>query len=110
MITLAEIKPEVFILAFGGMGFVIVLLGGIFWYSWHEERRKMSFKLQKEREQTHREIAAYIAEGSISPDDGERLIHAMGKTDDHVRAVRHEAREAAQAGSDRLSESRAAHA
>lgn len=28
------------------------------------------------REQTRREIAAYVAEGSISPEEGERLIKA----------------------------------
>lgn len=30
------------------------------------------------REQTKREIAAYIAEGSISPEDGMRLVEAQG--------------------------------
>lgn len=30
----------------------------------------------KEREKSRREIAAYIAEGSISPEDGERLMNA----------------------------------
>lgn len=29
-------------------------------------------------EQTRREIAAYIAEGSISPEDGERLMKTAG--------------------------------
>lgn len=35
---------------------------------------------RKQREQTKREITAYIAEGSISPEEGERLIRAA--TDD----------------------------
>lgn len=30
----------------------------------------------KEREKSRREIAAYIAEGSMSPEDGERLMNA----------------------------------
>ena len=30
----------------------------------------------KQRERTRREIAAYVAEGSISPDEGERLMEA----------------------------------
>jgi len=32
----------------------------------------------KERERSRREIAAYIAEGSMTPEDGERLIRAGG--------------------------------
>lgn len=32
----------------------------------------------KEREKSRREIAAYVAEGSMSPEDGERLL-AAGK-------------------------------
>ncbi|MGP1308904.1 MAG: hypothetical protein ACTS27_01750 [Phycisphaerales bacterium] len=30
----------------------------------------------RERERSRREIAAYVAEGSISPDDAERLLNA----------------------------------
>jgi TRAP-type C4-dicarboxylate transport system permease small subunit len=30
----------------------------------------------RQRERTRREIAAYVAEGSISPDEGERLMEA----------------------------------
>lgn len=30
----------------------------------------------KQKEQSRREIAAYIAEGSMSPDEGERLLTA----------------------------------
>lgn len=32
------------------------------------------------RERTRREIAAYIAEGSMTPEQGERLMKAGGKT------------------------------
>lgn len=33
------------------------------------------------RERTRREIAAYIAEGSMSPDEGERLMRAQPDED-----------------------------
>ena len=32
--------------------------------------------INKQREQTKREIAAYIAEGSMTPEQGERIINA----------------------------------
>ncbi len=32
----------------------------------------------KETERTKREISAYVAEGSISPEEGERLMQAAG--------------------------------
>ncbi len=34
------------------------------------------------RERTRREVAAYIAEGSMTPEQGERLMRAGAKTDD----------------------------
>lgn len=34
-----------------------------------------------EREQTRREIAAYVAEGTMSPADAARLIEAAGNAD-----------------------------
>ncbi|TVQ30534.1 MAG: hypothetical protein EA376_12895 [Phycisphaeraceae bacterium] len=34
---------------------------------------------EKERERTRREVAAYVAEGSISPEDAERLLKAKPK-------------------------------
>lgn len=80
MSTLASIEPEIVSIIFGGMVFVLLLIGGICWYSWHDDHRKRAFKLQKERETTHREIAAYVAEGSMTPDQGERLMRA-GKDD-----------------------------
>lgn len=36
---------------------------------------------QVSRERTRREIAAYIAEGSMNPEQGERLIRAKFKDD-----------------------------
>lgn len=35
--------------------------------------------LTRAREQTRREIAAYIAEGSMTPEQGEKLLRANGK-------------------------------
>lgn len=35
---------------------------------------------QREREQTRREIAAYVAEGTMAPDDAERILNAGGKS------------------------------
>lgn len=35
-----------------------------------------STKKNKQREETRREVAAYVAEGSMSPDDAERLLTA----------------------------------
>ncbi|MCA9303468.1 MAG: hypothetical protein KC996_05035 [Phycisphaerales bacterium] len=32
--------------------------------------------ITKQREQTRRELAAYVAEGSMTPDDAERLLKA----------------------------------
>lgn len=34
----------------------------------------------KEREQTRREVAAYVAEGSMTPEDAERLLKAGTKS------------------------------
>lgn len=85
MTTLASLEPEIMMIIFAGMAFVLILMSGIFWFAWHEERRKSTFKLLKEREQTNREIAAYVAEGSISPDDAERLIRAMGPTNESAQ-------------------------
>lgn len=33
----------------------------------------------RQREQTRREVAAYIAEGSMTPDDGAKILTAEGK-------------------------------
>jgi len=36
--------------------------------------------ITKHREQTRRELAAYVAEGSMTPDDAERLLKAEPKS------------------------------
>lgn len=46
-------------------------------------------KIAKAKEESRREIAAYIAEGSISADDGRKLLDAGGSFADAVKnAVR----------------------
>ena len=39
-----------------------------------------SISSRKQREQTRREIAAYVAEGSMTPDDAERILKADPKS------------------------------
>lgn len=52
-----------------GMGGVIAIVAIVF-----GTIRKIS--INGEREESRREIAAYVAEGSMSPEDGERLLKA----------------------------------
>ena len=40
---------------------------------------RQNVRIAREREQSRREIAAYIAEGSMTPQDGERLMNAGEK-------------------------------
>lgn len=40
-----------------------------------------SVMVKRQEEQTRREIAAYVAEGSMTPDEGARLIAAGGPQD-----------------------------
>ncbi|MCC6678778.1 MAG: hypothetical protein IT436_16725 [Phycisphaerales bacterium] len=42
-------------------------------------------KIARAKEESRREIAAYIAEGSIPPDEGRRLLEAGGSLADKVR-------------------------
>lgn len=72
MMTLAEeMVPAVMFAAMGVVGVAWVI--GAYWSEARETR---------EREQSRREIAAYVAEGSMSPADGERLIAAGVKRDE----------------------------
>ena len=41
--------------------------------------------INKQREQSRREIAAYVAEGSMTPDDGAKLIAAGGSLADQIK-------------------------
>lgn len=72
--TLASTTEAIPIIAVGGgiaIALLSIMIGGIY---------KVTRTNQEGR--TRREIAAYVAEGSISPDDGERLMRAAGQTDD----------------------------
>ena len=42
-------------------------------------------KQTKAREETRREIAAYVAEGTISPDDAAKLLAAGGSLGDQIK-------------------------
>ncbi len=59
------------IVVFGAVAVVAILAGAI----------RSVLKTQA-RERSRREIAAYIAEGSMSPDDGERLMRANPDDED----------------------------
>lgn len=61
--------PIIFVLGMGIVGVVAIVFGTI-----------SSVVTSKEQERTRREIAAYIAEGSMTPEDGERLLAAGQKT------------------------------
>ena len=56
------------IIAIGG-GLVVVIVAIVFTSIKH-------IAISNEREKTKREIAAYIAEGSMSPEDGAKLLSA----------------------------------
>ncbi len=75
-------EPMVFAIVVLGMIFLLVLMGGIFRFALQDDTRKAGVKLEIERERTHRDIAAHVASGSLTPDDAERLILAMGQADE----------------------------
>lgn len=76
-LTLADIEGEViaFIAVAGSMIIALVSIVA------HAIR---AASMTRQREQSRREIAAYIAEGSMSPDEGERLLNA-GAVRDKMR-------------------------
>ena len=53
----------------GGVGGLIAISAIVF-------NTRKEVRINKEREMSRREIAAYIAEGSMSAEDGERLLNA----------------------------------
>lgn len=67
---LAEISSQylVPIIAIGG-SFAVAIVGILAWMI-HATARS------KQRETTRREVAAYVAEGSMTPDDAERILNA----------------------------------
>lgn len=63
--VIAEMEPVAITAMLSGVAIVAILGRTI--------RRTAT---DKERERTAREIAAYVAEGSMTPDEGERLLKA----------------------------------
>ena len=75
-LTLAGIDGEIIpIVAITG-AFVMIIIGMVM-------KTVNNAYETKQREETRREVAAYVAEGSISPDDAERILNAGGR--DSVR-------------------------
>ena len=61
-------------------GFFVVLFGAITLWALISAIKEVAMRGSAER--TRREIAAYIAEGSMTPEQGERLLRAKPKKDD----------------------------
>ena len=84
MIDALPVTPGAMLGGIGDEGVAAVaLFGGLFSFLcvqlvFDSMRRA---KQTAEREQTRREVAAYVAEGSMTPDEGERLLRA-GEPDD----------------------------
>ena len=68
-------------------GFFMILFGGAFAVAIvaiiTEAIRKTA--QTKAREESRREIAAYVAEGTISPDDAAKLLAAGGSLGDQIK-------------------------
>jgi hypothetical protein len=73
-IMLADIADDVVPIVAVGGGLVF----GLCWLVAHYMHETVK---AKHREQSRREIAAYIAEGSMTPEQGERLMAAGGQAD-----------------------------
>jgi hypothetical protein len=61
--------PIIMFLIMGAVGIIGIVFGAI-----------STMVVSKENEHSRREIAAYIAEGSMTPEDGERLLTAGQKS------------------------------
>ncbi len=61
------------------IGFFAVAGGALFLIIGTIARSARMTAINKEREQSRREIAAYVAEGSMSPEQAERLLAAGEK-------------------------------
>ena len=77
VLSSGDIVPLV---AVGG-GFAVIMLSIIF-------RTIRHFVSTKAKEETKREIAAYVAEGSISPEDAERILNADRPSFEDIRGNR----------------------
>ena len=61
-------------------GFFVLVFGAITLWCMISAVKEVAVRNSAER--TRREIAAYIAEGSMTPEQGERLLRAKPKKDD----------------------------
>ncbi len=60
---------------------IVAIVGGILMSIIKTVSRESTKKhAVREREQSRREIAAYVAEGSMTPEEGERLLNAGDRT------------------------------
>jgi hypothetical protein len=57
---------------------ILVMGIGVFVTIYYVVKTVKDVKQTKEREQTKREIAAYVAEGTIRPDDAAKILNAGG--------------------------------
>ncbi len=71
------------ILAPAGMLFTLIILGWVTWMSRADNRQKT----EKQRMKLHGEVMAYVAEGSITPDDAERLLRAMNEPGANIKQM-----------------------
>ena len=62
----------------GGLSLGAMFIAFLGLVVWLEERRKVT--QTRERELSRREIAAYVAEGSISASDAAKLLNEKGKS------------------------------
>lgn len=77
-----DISSGGFAVLLSAMAFVIAIICIVYRFCRIDSNHKQAHQLRKQREQTLSEIAAYVAEGTISPADAERLMKAMGSADE----------------------------
>jgi len=74
-VTLAALEsPHIMVIIFAGIGGLIAIVAIMF-------GTLKSVVDARTRERTRSEIAAYVAEGSMTADEGERILRAGGTAD-----------------------------
>lgn len=72
-LILADIPKEAIVMVAVGGGLSVAVISMVI-------SAAQSMFETRQREQTRREVSAYIAEGSMSPDEGERILNAGAKS------------------------------